>query len=375
MKPTIKLAALALALALSLALAGCGGGGGGSTSSAGPTTTNPGTPSTPSVTAGVGGAVTARDPYFNQIPEGTLTDTVTGVVFNSLTAGAVVSAYELAADGGNGALLGTSSATGTDGRFTIKMNKVPTGMVRLVAVGGSYLSEGDGSRQENRTLELVTPYVTSEFNSFVITPITHVASVAMRSRVPRLKLAIDTGYTDSIALALSIGGQNPILRSDRLLGVNVLKTVPGSANDEFGSYLDAVTSFELFGVLHDLPSKVVISAIASAAEADYRSNNVNGIGEKIRIGNWINGSFDESAPRCLSDLTAFPANTELRNRFNVDLLENEGCTNKTQVPALLVKAPILKQTFESADSSGRCAAVARDVREMVSKKATNNRSK
>ena len=368
----VKMTATLVALTAAL-ITGCGGGGGGSTVSTPGTTpgTNPGTsPSTP-----VSNPVTALDPYTNQTPSGALTNTISGVVYAAPTTGAIVNAYEIQPDGSNGAPLGTSSAAGTDGRFSITMSKQPTGMVRLVAAGGTFVSEGDNSTQANQSLELVTPYITTDYNTYVITPVTHVASRVLAYRAAR-GANLATAYTAGIGAALQLAGENAPLRGDAAAGIKLLKTVPGSSDDTLNAYLDVVKGLELYGVRYDLPSRTVFRIAASSAEANYVSTGVDGSGNAINVGNWVNGAFDETASRTLAQLSSFTFSSAIQLDFMQELYEDAACKSDAAKPAYFARYPSKVNQFTPPnDSTGRCTAVANNIASLNAKKLTNNRGK
>lgn len=272
-----------LAVAISSALSACGGGGGGSST-------------TP--TGSTGGTTTYTP------PSGETTAQVTGVVVNDVTQGATITAYEVIADGTNGAVIGVSAPTGADGKFGFNFSKTPTGPVRLIARGGTFISEASGKPQANGELELLTPYVSTTLNSFVITPVTHIAS-----HVYSFELKKGSNQTDAYNIGISMarqlaGSMQGILRSDKDAGINILKTVPGSAEDELTGYRDVLTGIERFGVRYDLPSSVVAKALARHAEGDYRIDGKDGVGNVINVGNFSGSTYDLNAVRSLGEVIA-----------------------------------------------------------------------
>ena len=358
--------AFASAAFIAAFLAGCGGGGAG-------TSTTVNTPNTPSTDTSTGGRVTALDPYTNQTPSGSLTNTISGTVYAAPTAGATVTAYEVQPDGSNGASLGTSTTTGSDGRFTITMSKQPTGMVRLVASGGTFTSEGDNTTQANLSLELVTPYITTDYSTYVITPVTHVASRVFAFRASR-GATLSTAYTAGIGAALQLGGENAPLRGDATAGIKLLKTVPGSTDDTLNAYLDVVKGLELYGVRYDLPSHTVFRIAASSAEANYASSGVDGSSTPINVGNWVNGTFNESVSRPLSLLSSFSFSSAIQLDFMQELYEDAACKSDAAKPAYFARYPSKVNQFTPPnDATGRCAAVASNIASLNARKATNNR--
>jgi hypothetical protein len=361
-RTTLKISHSIMSAYMSLALAACGGGG-----SSGTTTDS--TSVTPTT------AVTALDPYNNQIAPGALTNTITGTVWNSRTAGATVSAYQVMPNGTNGALIGTSGTTGADGNFTITLSTQPTGYVRLVSTGGTYTSEADGTTQAGGSLELVTPYVTTAFNTFVITPVTHIASHVFTFKAGQ-GATLATSYTSGISAALQLAGEDTPLRGTADLGVNVLKTVPASSNDLLNAYQDLLTAIEWFGVAYDLPSTTSVRVISSNAEADYPIPSlVDGSNNQINVGAWINSAFNDGASGLT--LTQMMSGLSVASEIQYPLLSNfyeyAACQNVSAIPAYLARFPSQTAIF-TADPT-RCADLGNDIATLKAKIRTNNRTK
>lgn len=274
---------LFLAVAISYALSACSGGGGGSSTTS---------------TESTGGTITYTP------PSGETTAQVTGMVVNDITQGATITAYEVNADGTNGAVIGVSAPTGVDGKFAFNFSKTPTGPVRLIARGGTFISEASGKPQANGELELLTPYVSTTLNTFVITPVTHIASHVYSFELTKGSNQTDA-YNIGIAMARQLAGSlQSILKSDKDAGINILKTVPGSAEDELTGYRDVLTGIERFGVRYDLPSSVVAKALARHAEGDYRIDGKDGLGKVINVGNFAGSTYDFDAVRSLGEVIA-----------------------------------------------------------------------
>jgi len=393
----MKLNKSLMAVFVSMTLAACGGGGGGSTAgtpvgaSPNPAPTVPTVPSNPAPTPPV--AVNAVDPYTGQQASGTPATMISGMVVSNVTAGAVVKAYEVKTDGSNGALIGTSSSTGADGKFVIQFANAPTGMVRLVAEGGSFKSEADGSIQANVSTDLVAPFVTSDLNFFVITPATHIVSHLVSYKA-KAGIPLTQAYTASVNTVLSLTGQNVILKSDSRAGVTLLKTAPGSVGDTLNTYQDLLTAFEWFGVRYDLPSSVVLNIFASYAEKDFPLAGVDGTGTPINVGKWVNGQFDKSVAYTFDELTAQrqPDGSLLRapdgaiihdnakSYIGTDLIQYfyraTACTDEAAKPALLVRYPNDAGLF--ADATLKASVCDYDIKQLADLKArvaTNQRSK
>lgn len=380
-----------IAALVSLTLTACGGGGGSSSGTPVGSTPNP-TPTVPS-NPPPPVAVNAIDPYTGQPASGMPTNMVSGMVVSNITVGATVNAYEVKADGSNGTLIGTSSPTGADGKFMIQFANAPTGMVRFVAEGGSFKSEADGSTQANKATELVAPYVTSDLNFFVITPATHIVSHLVSYKA-KAGAPLAQAYTTGVNTVLSLTGSNVVLKDDARGGVTMLKTVPGTSGDTLNTYQDLLTALEWFGVRYDLPSNVVTKVFASYAEKDFPLAGVDGIGNPINVGKWVNGQFDESVAFTFDELTAqrqpdgslsrAPDGTIIHDNaksyIGTDLIQYfyraAACTDEAAKPALLVRYPNDAGLF--ADAALKASVCEYDIKQIADLKAriaTNQRSK
>jgi hypothetical protein len=392
----MKTTSLIAVLIASLSLSACGGGGGGSTAATpvavtpAPTATVPAVPATTPTTPPATAPTTL--PYTGVPASGTATTMLSGAVVSDVTVGAVVTAYAVQADGSNGAVLGVSAATGADGKFTMQLTSIPTDPVRLVANSGSFVSEADGSKQANKSLELVAPYVTSDLNYFVITPATHVVSHVISFQA-KSGTALAKAYTNGVESLLSITAGNSILKGNPRAGIDMLKTMPGSTDDQLHTYQDLLTAIEWFGVRYDLPSSVVVRILASHAEKRTMAG-VDGAGAPINVGKWVNGVFDESQALTLDELLALrgAGDTIIRNQdgtivhgqlesyLSSDLIQNmyriKACADNSALAGLLLRYPGDAGIF--ADANSQAGVCAYDVKEFADLKAlisTNNRSK
>lgn len=389
------------AFVASAVLTACGGGGGSSSPASNPTApVNPTVPTSPTlpmdpvppVTPSQPVVTNAVDPYTGQPATGTATTTISGMVVSDVTAGAIVTAYAVQPDGSNGAVLGVSTSTGADGKFSMLLTTAPTGMVRLIAKGGSFKSEADASRQVNTALELVTPYITSDLNSFVITPATHILSHVFAYKA-KAGATASAAYLSGVNALFTLNATN-LLKGDQRPGISILKTVPGSTADTLNSYQDLLTSIEWFGVRYDLPSSVVVRVLASNAEGTFPTDGVDGANSPINVGKWVNGVFDEAAPLTLDQLTA------LRNPDGSIILSGTGkpfheittttlsmsltrffyrikaCNDDNAKAALLTRYPTDETIFaDPTFKAGVCANNAKEIADMQAKISTNNRSK
>lgn len=371
-----------IVVAVSFALSACGGGGGGSSPavsgsgtvvSAAPTVQNP------------------TDPYTNQPATGTATTSVSGVVMSNLTAGATVTAYAVQPDGSNGETLGTSAITGADGKYTLQLTKTPLGMVRFVATGGTFVSEADGSTQKNTALELVTPYVTTDLNSFVITPLTHIVSHVVSYKAKN-GATLASAYTSGVGTIASLSAPN-LLKDDANTGITLLKTVPGSSGDTLNTYQDILTAIEWYGVRYDLPSSVVVRVLASNAENGFPGFGVDGANTPINVGKWVGGVFDQTIPFTLDEVTAWknPDGTNIltpsgqivhdyaKSYIATNLIQYvyrvAACANDAAKPALFTRYPNTTVLFSDPAFNGVCAYDTKELADLKARIQTNNRSK
>jgi hypothetical protein len=386
MKNTKSIISLSSSVLLSLMLAACGGGGGGDSSSpsAGGGASNP-----PPVVS----ATVPIDPVTNGPTNANASNQLTGVVVSAVTQGAVVTAYNVRDDGSNGTLLGTSAATDVDGKFAITLSSAPAGMVRLVATGGSFLSEADATKQPNKILELVTPYVTTNFNFFVITPATHIASQVLASKAAKGGLTLGAAFNASSGTGLALGGQNTFLSTDIRGGINVLKVVPGSSDDPLHSYQDLLTGLEWFGVRYDLPSSAVLQAVVQSAQGGYAADAVDAAGNAVQVGKWTNGAYDATATVSLDQVMSFK-NPDGSNQTSNGVLVHErlapfistnmiqnfyrsvACTSDAAKADLLKRYPGDSNLFsgDPAVVALSCSGMAKQISDLKALIKTNNRS-
>ncbi len=178
-------------------------------------------------------------------------------------------------------------------------------MIRLVATGGTFVSEADSSTQRNVVLELVAPFVTTSLNRFVITPLTYVASQRISYMASKQGSTLANAYTTASSAVLQlVTGNDAIAAADRTHGgVDYLAIVPGSAQDTLNAYADGLTAIEYYGVDMDLPSHVVVRLLAQSSLTNSPSYT-GADGQPINVGIWVGGNFDESQSRLLSTLSA-----------------------------------------------------------------------
>jgi hypothetical protein len=363
---------LLASLIASVALAACGGGGGGggSGTSTGSTGTGTGSTSTNKV---------PTNPYTNQQAPGASTTTVTGEVYNSgATVGATVAAYLVNADGSNGTAIGTAT-TGADGTFSMTLSQAPyatASYVRFVATGGTYTSTSDKTTQTNGSLELLTPYVTTAFENFVITPLSNVAS-QRATQVASTGGTLANAYTSGAGMVLSlIGMTNPILPQDTgTPGVDYLALVPGSSGDTLNAYADALNAIEAYGVQHDLPSSVVDQVLSQSQLTGNASTTLPN-GTAINIGQWQSGTFNASATYTLATLESTNGNVPPYAEMHQFMLWEYGhadCASGNYTP-YFTRFPLAAGEPNIFTSGGACTTYDTFVSNIDAKVATNQRS-
>jgi hypothetical protein len=96
--------------------------------------------------------------------------TVSGTVYKGASVGSTVTVYALNSDGTNGSSYG-SGTTDSKGNFTLTLTSIPTGPVRVVATGGTYLSEWDGSTLTGTSsVSAIVDAITVNVTGLALTP-------------------------------------------------------------------------------------------------------------------------------------------------------------------------------------------------------------
>jgi hypothetical protein len=209
----------------------------------------------------------------------------------------------------------------------------------------------------------------------VITTVTHIASHVFTFKAGQ-GMTLATSYTTGIGTALQLAGEDTPLRGTTDLGVNILKTVPGSSDDLLNTYQDLLTAIEWFGVQYDLPSTTSVRVISSNAEADYPIPSlVDGSNNQINIGAWANATFNDGASGLT--LTQMMNSLSVASEIQYPLLSNfyeyAACQNADAIPAYLARFPS-QTTIFTADPT-RCADLGNDIATLRAKIRTNNRTK
>ena len=114
-------------------------------------------------------------------PPGATGASIAGTVIKGPVSGSTVTAYPLNADGTLGTAIGSGTTSAT-GAFTLTLTGTPTGAVVLVASGGSYVSEADGSTvAKTSDLLAIVPSVGTGVTGLVITPLSDMLAARARA--------------------------------------------------------------------------------------------------------------------------------------------------------------------------------------------------
>lgn len=350
----------AVVIAVTAALSACGGGGGGGSSSSTSGSTSPTT------------SANATDPYTGQPASGSTTQQISGKVVSGPTTGATVIAYELNANGTNGNAIG-SAVTDAAGAFSMTLTAAPTGMIRLVATGGTFASEADGSTQKNVSVELVAPYVTTTLNSFVLTPLTDYASQRISYLVTQGQTLLKAYATASSAALQIVTGNEVIASNDRTHGgVDYLSIVPGSTQDTLNAYSDALTGLEYYGVKYDLPSHTTLRVLV-ATTLSGQDNVVDKNGQAVNVGQWSSGTFDESLPFTVATMTSGISVQDGVASIVQQMNAVVACTSGDHT-TYYEKFPLASGQSDYLDTS-TCSTYTSNMNAIKAKFSTNNRSK
>lgn len=384
----MKFTKIAFAASIIFSLSACGGGGGGSSTepTKPPVVTNPTNP--PVIPPTVQKPV---DPYTNLPAAGDSTLAIEGTVLN--TSGSIVTAYLVQADGSNGAAVGTSTQTGPQGSFAFTLSSAATGMIRLVSTGGVTVSQVDGSKEAGIQFEAVIPYITTDTNRIAITPISHLVS-RLAAYKAKSGATLNSAFLAATNTILSISAPNIILQGDSRIGITLLKTVPGSISDKNNTYADLLKAIDWYGVRYDIPSSVVLRILASNSEKEFPLSGVDGNGNKINVGKWVQGKFDENVILSLDEITA-QRNSDgslifapdgsiihdyLKAYIATDLMQYfyrvDACVSDSAKDALFLRYPNDVALFNDQSLKTMvCEYDTKQLKNLKSLVATNNRSK
>ncbi|WP_250903363.1 hypothetical protein [Ralstonia pickettii] len=356
-------AKLAVAAALASLLAACGGGGDSGSASNGAT----------------GGTGTTQpqqqqpiDPYTGTAATGTPTAQISGSVVSGRTASATVTAYLVNPDGSNGASIGQTT-TDASGAYSMTLSQTPSGMIRLVATGGTFTSEADNSTQKNVALQLVAPYVTTSLSNFVITPVTHLASTRFTYLASKGGQTLATAYTTASSAVLQLLTGNDVIAAGNRAhgGVDYLSIVPGSSQDVLNAYADALTAVEYYGVKYDLPSHVAVRLLSSSSDTGT-PKTVDANGQAINVGAWVGNTFDENQAVTLASISgSAPANDVMSIVLAMNAVQ--ACTSGDHT-GFYQRFPLATGQSDYLDTTG-CTAYTNNLNAIKAKVSTNNRAK
>lgn len=194
--------------------------------------------------------------------------TLSGQVYAAGVSGAVVSVYLAdVAGAATGAALATAT-TDSLGRYSLTLPTVPGGPVLVVAVGGTYTSEADGSTQTLGTLATLLASIAAGANTAHINPLTNTIAAAAA------RLLAQGGLTLAQALAQAAAVVNPLFGVAALSADPSLLLVDPLATAGDGWWLAA-----LLGTLEQLRVNAAIPAAAlyQALRDDAADGRLDGL--------------------------------------------------------------------------------------------------
>lgn len=370
------------ATAAMLIIGGCGGGG--SNSNAGPSA--PPTTVTPPVTAA---PTTVTNILTGTAAPGVATQTIRGTAY----VGASVTAYSVQADGSPGAALGAPATADVNGQFVITATTAPLGPVRLVAVGGTVARAADNTTQPGGSLELITPFVTTEYNNFKISPLTDIAANAMTSSA-RSGATLANAFIEGMQRLLELDVANVVFLQDKSVYLNVLKGAVKSDTTYYGAQSlqgqELLNGLEYLGVMLDLPAQAVVKAVGAAAQSSYALANVDGTGMPISVGTWANSTFNPGATATLKALRdtktpdaqkvvgtvagtkVAPSLNEYVSRYLVmDFVMDTACRSNASL-YFTSRYPYYQVDAQGKMFAADCSAAAQRIAELKARVATNN---
>ena len=365
-----------------LIIAGCGGGG--SSSNAGPSA--PPTTVTPPVTAA---PTTVTNILTGAAAPGVATQNIRGTAY----VGASVTAYSVQADGSPGAALGAPATADVNGQFVITATAAPLGPVRLVAVGGTVARVADNTIQPGGSLELITPFVTTEYNNFKISPLTDIAANAMTASA-RTGATLANAFVEGMQRVLELDVANAVFLQDKSVFLNLLKGSVKSDTTFYGAQSlqgqELLNGLEYLGVLLDLPAQGVVKAVGTAAQGSYALANVDGSGMPISVGTWANGTFNPGATMTLQALrdaktpdaqkvSGTVAGTKVAPRLNeyvsrylvMDFVMDTACRSNASL-YFTSRYPYYQVDAQGKMPAADCSAAAQRIADIKARVATNN---
>lgn len=373
-----------LAVAAMVVVAGCGGGGSSSNG-------NAATPTTPSTTPPATAGTMVTNPLTGAVAPGVATT----AIFGTASVGAVVTAYGVQSDGSAGAVLGAPATADINGDFKIGATQAPLGMVRLVAVGGKTTRAADNTVQPSGTLELVAPFVTTEYNNFKISPLTDIAANAMTYQA-RKGATLANAFSTGMQNLLALDSANLLMMQDKTVYLNVLKGSVKSDTLYFGGQSlqsrELLNGLEYLGVMLDLPASAVAKAVGASAQGGYAASGVDGAGNSINVGAWSNGVFVPAAAMTLKTLMdektpdaqkvtdsatgtkVAPRLGEYVSRYMIaDFVMDTACRSNASV-YYTSRYPFYQVDSQGKMAAADCSAAAQRIADLKTRIATNNSS-
>ncbi|WP_157750921.1 hypothetical protein [Janthinobacterium svalbardensis] len=371
-----------LAVAAMVVVAGCGGGGSSSNG-------NAATPTTPSTTPPATAGTMVTNPLTGAVAPGVATT----AIFGTASVGAVVTAYGVQSDGSAGAVLGAPATADINGDFKIGATQAPLGMVRLVAVGGKTTRAADNTVQPSGTLELVAPFVTTEYNNFKISPLTDIAANAMTYQA-RKGATLANAFSTGMQNLLALDSANLLMMQDKTVYLNVLKGSVKSDTLYFGGQSlqsrELLDGLEYLGVMLDLPASAVAKAVGASAQGGYAAGGVDGAGSAINVGAWSNGVFVTSAAMTLKTLMdtktpetqkvidagakVAPRLGEYVSRYMIaDFVMDTACRSNASV-YYTSRYPFYQVDSQGKMAAADCSAAAQRIADLKARIATNSSS-
>lgn len=131
--------------------------------------------------------------------------TISGVAVAGAIGGADVAVYVLNPDGTDGEVLGTGK-TGTDGKYSITLNKAHSGHVRIAVKGGTYKSELDGKDVDNTSLSSILDDASNDAAGVGVTPLTDMVSELTIGRIKKGGTTLTDAHSEANALIAGFYG-------------------------------------------------------------------------------------------------------------------------------------------------------------------------
>jgi hypothetical protein len=289
--------------------------------------------------------------------------------------------------------LGAPANADVNGQFAITAAAAPLGPVRLVAVGGTVARAADNTIQPGGSLELITPFVTTEYNNFKISPLTDIAANAMASSA-RNGATLANAFSDGMQRLLELDVANAVFLQDKTVYLNVLKGAVKSDTTYYGAQSlqgqELLNGLEYLGVMLDLPATAVVKAVGASAQSSYALANVDGSGMPISVGTWANGTFNPSATMTLKALrdaktpdaqkaSGTVAGTKVAPRLNeyvsryliMDLVMDTACRSNASL-YFTSRYPFYQVDAQGKMFAADCSAAAQRIADIKARIATNN---